>query len=98
MDDERLKALILEHRRGRDAFDALAISVVQLYLRGELLPDLAPGEEHPLEERLAALTVADVERALAGDLGAVPLTRSEYEELLTDILSFVKAWLATNQK
>ncbi len=97
LDDEQLKALLLEHRRGRDGFDALAVRVVQLYMSGELLPPIADGAERPLSERLESLTASDVEAALRGDLGAVPMTRDEYQSVLSDILAFVKAWLGGEQ-
>ncbi|MEM7263091.1 MAG: hypothetical protein AAF488_13965 [Planctomycetota bacterium] len=93
MNDDELRELILRHRRGRDAFDALAVRAVQLYLAGQLLPPLQPGEETPLSGRLAQLRPDDLRGALDGDRGEVPLTRAEYDELLGDIVAFVRDWL-----
>ncbi|MCA8961727.1 MAG: hypothetical protein KDC38_14485 [Planctomycetes bacterium] len=70
---------------------------MQLYLSGQLLPPAGPDEERPLDERLADLTTRDVEEALAGDLGAVPMTRTEYRDVVADILGFVRAWLGPDE-
>ena len=85
--------LLLEYRKGRDGFDDLVLEAARLYGAGELFPPLGPGEERDLNERLQALGRADVERALAGKLGTVPMTREEYEEVLDDIVAFLKEWL-----
>ena len=91
---ERLIELIGKYRRGRDAFDSLALAITQLYGGGHLLAAV-DGEESTLQERVLALTPERVEQALAGKLPTVLVSREEYAELLTDITEFIKEWLGS---
>ena len=90
-----LKELLIKYRKGRDGFDDLILEVTHLYGAGRLLPPLVEGEEQDmvLARRLQALSSEDVERALAGKLGTIPLTRAEYRDLLEDITECLKEWL-----
>ena len=88
-----LMELILKYRKGRDGFDGLALEVTRLYAEGRLLPAVVEGEEQDLTERLNALAPEDVKNALEDNLGTIPLSREEHEELIADITAFVKEWL-----
>ncbi len=89
-----LEDLIRKYRKGRDGFDDLAIEAARLYTSGGLLPTVAPGQaEKKLEDRVQALEWPDLERALQGKLGTVPMTRAQYESVLRDITAFLKEWL-----
>ncbi len=88
-----LEALIRKYRKSRDGFDDLAIEAARLYTSGVLLPTLAPGQTPKLTERLQTLTWQDVERALQGKLGTVPMSRAQYESVLQDITLFLTEWL-----
>ena len=90
-----LKDLLLKYRKGRNGFDDLALEVSRLYAAGTLFPPLDDGEEVELHERLMNLTPQDVERALGGKLGTIPLTREEYQELLAVITEFMQEWLGS---
>lgn len=89
-----LHALILEYRKGREAFDAIAVAAAQMYASGELFPPLEADEELTIRDRLLRLTADDLDLALGGRRGQVAVSPEEYREILEDVIAFLKAWQA----
>lgn len=89
-----LHALILEYRKGRDAFDGIAVAAAQMYASGELFPPLAADEELTIRDRLLRLNADDLDQALGGRRGQVAVSPEEYREILEDVIAFLKAWQA----